>query len=94
VSPDVIAIVGRTRTVVAVPGVHWKGTVPLTPSAEDCRAAFLALAAEVARTLAAMTKIEPFILTDEERAALEADHQARKDRPPTGPTSCGDCGSR
>ncbi len=33
---------------------------------------------EVARTLAAMAKIEPFEWTEEERAAHEADRQARK----------------
>jgi hypothetical protein len=35
---------------------------------------------EIARTLAAMEKIEPFELTDAERAAIEADRQARKER--------------
>ena len=34
---------------------------------------------EIARTLAAMEKIEPFELTDAERAAIEADRQARKE---------------
>jgi hypothetical protein len=34
---------------------------------------------EIARTLAAMDKIEPFELTDAERAAIEADRQARKE---------------
>ena len=34
---------------------------------------------EIARTLAAMEKIEPLEMSDEERAALEADRQARKD---------------
>jgi hypothetical protein len=34
---------------------------------------------EIARTLAALEKIEPLEMTDEERAALEADRQARKD---------------
>lgn len=34
---------------------------------------------EIARTLAAMDAIEPFEMTDEERAAIEADRQARKD---------------
>ena len=34
---------------------------------------------EIARTLAAMEKIEPFELSDEERASLAADRQARKD---------------
>jgi hypothetical protein len=34
---------------------------------------------EIARTLAAMEKIEPFAITEEERAALEADRQARKE---------------
>jgi hypothetical protein len=33
---------------------------------------------EIARTLAAMEKVEPFVLTDEERAAIEAGRQARK----------------
>ena len=33
---------------------------------------------EIARTLAAMDKIEPLEMSDEERAALEADRQARK----------------
>ena len=35
-------------------------------------------AEEIARTLAAMEKIEPFEMADEERDALEADRQARK----------------
>jgi predicted DNA-binding antitoxin AbrB/MazE fold protein len=35
-------------------------------------------AEEMARTLAAMDKIEPFDMTDGERDALEADRQARK----------------
>jgi hypothetical protein len=34
---------------------------------------------EIARTLAAMEKIEPLEMTEEERAALEADRQARKE---------------
>jgi hypothetical protein len=34
---------------------------------------------EIARTLAAMDKIEPLEVTPEEEAALEADRQARKD---------------
>ena len=34
---------------------------------------------EIARTLAAMEKIEPFEMTDGERAAIEADCQARKE---------------
>jgi len=34
---------------------------------------------EIARTLAAMEKIEPFEMTDEERGALAADREARKD---------------
>jgi hypothetical protein len=33
---------------------------------------------EIARTLAAMDEIEPFEMADEERAAIEADRQARK----------------
>jgi hypothetical protein len=34
---------------------------------------------EIARTLAAMEKVEPLETSDEERAALEADRQARKE---------------
>jgi hypothetical protein len=34
---------------------------------------------EIARTLAAMEKIEPFEMSEEERAALEVDRQARKE---------------
>jgi hypothetical protein len=34
---------------------------------------------EIARTLAAMEKIEPLEMSDEERAALEADRQGRKE---------------
>jgi hypothetical protein len=34
---------------------------------------------EIVRTLAAMDEIEPFDMTDEERAAIEADRQARKE---------------
>jgi hypothetical protein len=34
---------------------------------------------EIARTLAAMQKIEPFEMTEEERATLAADQQARKE---------------
>ena len=34
---------------------------------------------EIARMLAAMDAIEPFEMTDEERAAIEADRQARKE---------------
>ncbi len=34
---------------------------------------------EIARTLAAMERIEPFEMTGEERAALEADRRARKE---------------
>src|SRR5262245_30731659 len=34
---------------------------------------------EIARTLAAMEKIEPFEMTEAERAAIEADRQARKE---------------
>jgi hypothetical protein len=34
---------------------------------------------EIARTLAAMDEIEPLEMTDEERAAIEADRQARKE---------------
>jgi hypothetical protein len=34
---------------------------------------------EIARTLAAMEKIQPFEMTDQERAAIEADRQARKE---------------
>jgi hypothetical protein len=33
---------------------------------------------EIARTLAAMDRIEPFEMTDAERAAIEADRKARK----------------
>ncbi len=36
-------------------------------------------AEEIARTLAAMEQIEPLEMSDEERAALEADRQARKE---------------
>jgi hypothetical protein len=36
-------------------------------------------AEEIARTLAAMDEIEPFEMTDAERAAIEADRQARKE---------------
>jgi hypothetical protein len=32
---------------------------------------------EIARTLAAMDEIEPFEMTDEEKAAIEAERQAR-----------------
>ena len=35
---------------------------------------------EIARTLAAMENIEPFEMTDEKRAAIEADREARKER--------------
>ena len=35
--------------------------------------------AEIARTLAAMNEIEPFEMTDEEKTAIEADRQARKE---------------
>jgi hypothetical protein len=34
---------------------------------------------EIARTLAAMDAVEPFEMTDEERADIEADRQARKE---------------
>ena len=34
---------------------------------------------EIARTLAAMDKVEPFEMTEAERAAIEADRQARKE---------------
>jgi hypothetical protein len=34
---------------------------------------------EIARTLAAMDAIEPFEMTDEERAAIEADRRARRE---------------
>ncbi len=34
---------------------------------------------ESARTLAAMEKIEPFDMSDEERAALKGDRQSRKE---------------
>jgi hypothetical protein len=34
---------------------------------------------EIARTLADMEKIEPFEMTDAERASIEADRQARKE---------------
>jgi len=34
---------------------------------------------EIARTLAAMEKVEPLEMSDEERAALEADRLARKE---------------
>ena len=34
---------------------------------------------EIARTLAAMDKVEPFDMTDQERSAIEADRQARKE---------------
>src|SRR5438128_2405935 len=34
---------------------------------------------EIARILAAMDQIEPFVLTDDERAAFETDRQARKE---------------
>jgi hypothetical protein len=34
---------------------------------------------EIARTLAAMAKIEPFEMTEQERAALQAVRQARKE---------------
>jgi hypothetical protein len=34
---------------------------------------------EITRTLAAMDVIEPFEMTDAERAAIEADRQARKE---------------
>ena len=36
-------------------------------------------AEEIAQTLAVMEKIEPFEITEQERAALEADRQARKE---------------
>lgn len=49
----------------------------LTESAHDERAL---TPDEIARTLAAMDAIEPFEMTDEERAAIEADRQARKER--------------
>jgi hypothetical protein len=35
-------------------------------------------AEEIARTLVAMERVEPFELTDAERAAIEADRQDRK----------------
>jgi hypothetical protein len=35
---------------------------------------------EIAQTLAAMDQIEPFELTDQERAAIEAHRQAHKER--------------
>ena len=38
-----------------------------------------ATAEEIARTLAALETIEPLEMSDEERAALEADRQARKE---------------
>jgi hypothetical protein len=34
---------------------------------------------EIAQTLAAMEKIEPFEMSEQERSALEADRQARKE---------------
>jgi predicted DNA-binding antitoxin AbrB/MazE fold protein len=34
---------------------------------------------EIARTLAAMEKVEPLEMSEEERAALDADRQARKE---------------
>ena len=36
-------------------------------------------AEEMARTLAAMEDVQPFELSDEERAAIEADRQTRKE---------------
>jgi hypothetical protein len=36
-------------------------------------------AEEIVRTLAAMDKVEPFDMTEEERAALEAERRARKE---------------
>lgn len=50
--------------------------VTVTPAAEDDGPM---TPEEIARTLAAMDKIEPFDMTDEERAAIEADRQARKE---------------
>ena len=35
---------------------------------------------EIARTLAAMDRVEPFEMTDEETAAIESDRRARKDQ--------------
>jgi hypothetical protein len=45
---------------------------------------------EIARTLAAMEKIEPFELTAEEKATLEADRQARKDWEKAQSAECAD----
>jgi hypothetical protein len=49
---------------------------PLGPASPDDA---LMTPDEIARTLAAMDKVEPLILTDEERAAWEAERRDRKD---------------
>jgi hypothetical protein len=50
--------------------------LPVGPSAVDDQAQMTP--DEIARTLAAMEKIEPFEMTDAERAAIEADRQSRR----------------
>jgi len=51
--------------------------LPVGPSAVDDQAQMTP--DEIARTLAAMEKIEPFEMTEAERAAIKADRQARKE---------------
>ena len=52
---------------------------------------------EIARTLAAMDEIEPFEMTDEERAAIEADRRPARSGRSLGststPTGFGACGN-
>jgi hypothetical protein len=49
---------------------------PLEPLGQD---AAVMTPDEIARTLAAMDQVEPLILTDEERAAWDAERRDRKD---------------
>jgi hypothetical protein len=51
--------------------------LPVAPSAVDDLAQLTS--DEIARTLAAMDEIEPFEMTDAERAAIETDRLARKE---------------
>jgi hypothetical protein len=63
--------------------VSWAEGLRLTIEPEQSHEALAADAPmtpeEIARTLSAMDKIEPFDLTDDERAAWEAERRSRKE---------------
>jgi hypothetical protein len=77
---EIQATVRGRRLELDVPADWPDGTqVVIQPLAAADRGEAVMTPEEIARTLAAMGKVEPLILTDEERAAWEAERQPRKE---------------